>query len=97
MRLIDPTKTLTTTERTEHGDNITYKEHHNGSVDATVKIKAVKIVSGAPASKPLIAAIAELEAATKEWRVAKHSNSTEWRRFVKTRLRVANQRVQETQ
>lgn len=94
MRLIDPSKQLTTVERTEHGTNIRRVEHHNGTVDATVKIKAIRIVSGAPASKPLVEAIAELEAATREWRVAKHSQSDEWKSHVKTRLRVANEKVQ---
>ena len=62
-----------------------------------VKIKAIKIVSGAPPSKPLIEAIAELESATQEWRVAKHSQSDEWKTHVKTRLRVANEKVQAAQ
>ena len=97
MRLIDPTKTLTTVERTEHGNNIQRVEHHNGQVDATVKIRAIKIVSGAPASKPLVEAIAELESAAREWRVAKHSTSEEWKSHVKTRLRVANEKVQAAQ
>jgi predicted GTPase len=96
--LLDPTKTQTSVEDTEHGpDNIQYTEHHDGTVDATVKIKAIRIVSGAPASMPLIAAVAELELAIKEWRVAKHSTSDDWKQFVKTRLRVANERVQEAQ
>ena len=98
MRLIDPTKTLTTVEDSEHGSRrIKYTEHHDGTVDANVKIKAIKIVSGAPPSEPLVAAIAELEYAAREWRVAKHSPSEDWRRYVKTRLRVANERVQEAQ
>ena len=94
MRLIDPTKKLTTVERTEHGNNISRVEHHNGQVDATVKIKAIRIVSGAPASKPLVEAIAELESATREWRVAKHSTSDDWKAHVKMRLRDANEKVQ---
>lgn len=97
MRLIDPTKTNVTAERTEHGDNIRYREHGDGRVDATVKIKAIRIVSGAPASKQLVLAMAELEAATREWRLAKHSNEDGWKAFVKRRLRVANERVQEVQ
>ena len=94
MRLIDPTKTNVTAERTEHGDNIRYREHGDGRVDATVKIKAIRITSGAPVSKPLMHAMAELEAATREWRVAKHSESDDWKAHVKTRLRVANEKVQ---
>lgn len=98
MRLIDPTKTRTNVEDSEHGPRrVQYTEHHNGSVDATVKIKAIRIVSGAPASKPLVLAIAELESAAREWRVAKHSASVDWKTHVKDRLRVANERVQELQ
>lgn len=97
MRLIDPTKTQTRTERTHLGSNIRYRDHHNGSVDATVKIQAVKITTGAPPTKPVVQAVAELEAAMREWRIAKHSDSDEWKRFVKTRLRVANERLQEVQ
>lgn len=95
MRLIDPTKTKTFREQTHLGWNITRREHFNGSVDANVQLKAIKIE--AHVSKPLVAAIAELEAATREWRVAKHSDSDAWKQFAKTRLRVANERVMETQ
>jgi hypothetical protein len=98
MRLIDPTKTQTSVTDSEHGrDRIRYTEHHDGTVDATVKIRAIRIVSGAPASKPLVSAIAELESATREWRVAKHSTSDEWKRHAKTKLRVANEKVQAAQ
>jgi hypothetical protein len=97
VRLIDPTKTLVTGERTEHGDNIRRREHHDGSVDVTVRLKAVAIVAGAPPSKPLVKAVAELEAATAEWRVAKHSDEDGWRRFAAKRLRVANDRLLEVQ
>ena len=97
MRLIDPTKTRQTVTRTEHGRNVRHTEHHDGSVDGEVKLRAVKITGGAPPTKPLVAAVAELEAATREWRIAKHSESVEWQRFVKTRLRVANERLQEVQ
>ena len=97
MRLIDPTKKLTTVERTEHGNNIQRVEHHDGQVDANVKVKAIRIVSGTPPSKPLVAAIAELESATREWRVAKHSQSDDWKRYVRNRLRIANAKVQEAQ
>ena len=97
MRLIDPTKVRQTVTRTELGRNIRTTEHHNGQVDAEVKLRAVKIIAHAPPSKPLVHAIAELDAATREWRVAKHSDSVEWKRFVKARLRVANERLLEVQ
>ena len=43
MRLIDPTKTKIFKERTRLGWNITRREHFNGSVDANVQLKAIKI------------------------------------------------------
>ena len=97
MRLIDPTRIRQRVERTRHGRNIRYTDHHNGAVDADVKIRAVKITTGAPPSTQLVEAVAELESATREWRLAKHSDSDDWKRFVKTRLRVANERLQEVQ
>ena len=97
MRLIDPTKTKIFKERTHLGENITRREHFNGSVDANVQLRAVKITAGAPPTTVLVHAIAEVEAATREWRVAKHSDSDEWKQFVKTRLRVANDRLLEVQ
>ena len=97
MRLIDPTKIRQTVTRTHLGRNVRHTEHHDGTVDAEVKLTAIKIMAHAPPSKPLVAAIGELEAATREWRVAKHSDSDEWKRFVKTRLRVANERLREVQ
>jgi len=97
MRLIDPTKKRQTVTETEIGRNIRHTEHHDGTVDAEVKIKAVKITFGAPPSKPLVAAIAELESAIREWRVAKHSTSDEWKTYAKARMKSANERVQETQ
>ena len=97
MLLIDPTKVRQTVTETHLGRNIRTTEHHNGQVDAEVKLRAVKIIAHAPPSKPLVHAIAELEAATREWRVAKHSDSVEWKRFVKARLRVANERLLEVQ
>ena len=97
MRLIDPTKIRQTVTRTHLGRNIRHTEHHNGIVDGEVRLQAVKIIANAPPTKPLVHAIAELEAATREWRVAKHSDSPEWKRYVKTRLRVANERLAEVQ
>jgi hypothetical protein len=97
VRLIDPTKVRHTVTETHLGRNIRHTEHHNGTVDGEVKLRAVKIVAGAPPSKPLVQAIGELESATREWRIAKHSDSVEWKRYVKTRLRVANERLLEVQ
>ena len=95
MRLIDPTKTRITKQRTHLGENITRREHFDGSVDANVQLKAIKVTT--VVSKPLVHAINELEEATREWRIAKHSKSDEWKNYAKTRLRVANERLLEVQ
>ncbi len=97
MRLIDPTKTRDRTERTEHGSNITYTDHHDGSVDATVRITALRIFSGAPPVKELVYAVAELEAAQKEHTIAKHSDNSDWMRYTANRIRAANLHIQEVQ
>ena len=97
MRLIDPTKTIETVEKTEYG-SVTTREHHDGSVDATVKIKALRIrpFDGAP-DKDHVAAIMELQAATQEHMLAKHANQPEWVRYTTDRLHAANIRIQEVQ
>ena len=97
MRLIDPTKVSQTVERTEHGRNIRRTEHADGRVDAEVKVRAIRIVSGAPPSPPLVAAIAVLESATREYRVAKHSGEVTWIGHAKERLAAANARLVEVQ
>jgi len=84
-------------EKTEYG-SITTKEYHDGSNDATVKIKALRItpMSGPP-DKDHVAAIMELQAATQEHMLAKHANQPEWVRYTTGRLKTANLRIQEVQ
>jgi len=98
MRLIDPTKTVTFREPTEHG-HIDRTEHFNGSVDATVKVRSLRlnVTSGAPPDRNLVAAMHELEEAQKEWMIAKHSPSDEWKRYAQRRLYDANERLREVQ
>ena len=98
MRLIDPTKTDISRRPTEHG-YVAMREHWNGSVDATVRVKALRlsVVADAPPSKMLVAAVAELEAAQAEWMIAKNSRSDEWKRYVQRRLHTANERLREVQ
>lgn len=96
MRLIDPTKTRVSREKTRDGW-VARREHFNGSVDATVRLKALRlhVTAGAPPNTRLVAAVAELEAAQAEWMIAKHSGSDEWRRYAAARLTAANQRMRE--
>jgi hypothetical protein len=98
MRLIDPTKTVIKTARTEHGW-VKTREHFNGSQDATVKVKALRLnmTAGAPPNQALVAAVHELEQAQQEWLLAKSSLDERWRTYSAARLRAANERVKETQ
>lgn len=98
MRLIDPTKVDISRRPTEHG-YVATREHWNGSVDATVKLKALRlsIVADAPPNKDHVAAIHELEAAQQEWLYAKHSPDPAWVEYAKRRLRIANERLREVQ
>ncbi len=99
MLLLDKAGTLETVTETHLGRNVKHTEHFDGHVDAEVRVKSLRMsfVSGAPPVKELVHAIAELEAATKEWRMAKHSKSDDWIRYAKVRLAAANVRVKETQ
>ena len=74
-------------------------EHRDGSVDATVKVKSLKLnlTSGSTPDKYHVAAIAELEAASKEHILAKNSNSEDWLRYTTRRLEAANVRLLEVQ
>ena len=98
MRLIDPSKKVSRVERTEHG-GVKYTEHFNGSVDADVKLSAIKVslTQGAAPNKDHVAAIFELEAATKEHRLAKAANTPEWLRYTTARLKAANARLLDVQ
>ena len=97
MILIDPTKTIETVEKTEYG-SVTTRERHDGSNDATVKVKTLRIrpFQGAP-DKQHVYAIMELQAATREHMLAKHSNQPEWLRYTTERLADANIRIVEVQ
>lgn len=98
MRLIDPTKTVTTRETTENG-LVDRREHFNGSVDATVHIRALRLnlVADAPPRKAVVAAVAELEAAQAAWILAKHSGDPAFVTSAKRRLLDANERMVEAQ
>lgn len=98
MRLIDPAKTRTTVEEIERG-RVTRTEHFNGSVDADVKLRALRIsmTAGAPPSKPLVYAIHELEEATREYRLAQHSGNAGWLAYTTGRMGQAKAKVRELQ
>ena len=97
MRLIDPTKTRTRVERTRLGRNIRYTDHHDGSIDAEVKIRPIRLRLTAGTSKAHVEAIRELEEATREELLARNSGHKEWARYATMRLEAAKQRVMETQ
>ena len=96
MLLVDPTKTNTVRERTEHGA-VARREHWDGTVDANVRLRALRLhmTSGAPPDTRLVQAVAELEAAQKEWLIAKHSPDPAWVMYAKRRVVDAKERVRE--
>jgi hypothetical protein len=87
-----------TTEVNEHATIDTF-DHFDGSVDKTVKVKALKLsfTDGAAPNKEHVRAIAELQEASKEHMLAKHSKDDAWLRYTTERLRVANIRLLEVQ
>ncbi len=74
-------------------------EHWDGTVDATVKVTSIKLslTQGATPDPRHVAAIQELEAATREHRLAKNSDTPRWLRFTTARLAAANARLLEVQ
>jgi len=74
-------------------------EHWDGSVDATVKLTSLRLsfAAGATPDPVHVAAIHELEAATREHILAKNSDTPRWLRFTKARLAAAKQRMLEVQ
>jgi hypothetical protein len=64
-----------------------------------VKVKALKLnfAAGATPNREHVNAIAELQAASKEHLLAKHSKSEKWLEYTTKRLEAANVRLLEVQ
>lgn len=88
-----------TISRGEDGQKLVRTDRFDGSNDATVYVKSIKInlTKDAPPNRDYVAAIAELEQATREYRLASRSGSHEWKQYASRRLREANLRVVEVQ
>ncbi len=101
MKLIDSRKTRVRTEVTEHGNKIKHRDHFDGSVDAKVYLKALRIRMVADDGKPLVReqvmAIGAFEEANRHYLIAKHSGNDEWRTHALRLLKAAERRVEETQ
>jgi hypothetical protein len=101
MKLLDPTKTRVRVEQTEHGNVVKHLDHFNGSTDAKVELKPIRIkltlTDGAPLNAEHIEAIGGLQEAQRQWLVAKHSGQDEWKMYARTQLDHAERRVRETQ
>ena len=69
--------------------------HFDGSQDATVRIRSLKlsVTADAPPRPEVVAAVAELEAAQREWLIAKHSRNPLVVRRSRRRLIAANERL----
>ena len=83
----------------EQGQKIVRTDRFDGSNDVTVHVKAIKLnlTKDAPPNREYVAAIAELEQATKEYRLASRSGSKQWEQYAARRLKAANLRVVEVQ
>ncbi len=100
MRLIDPTRTNVRSVDSEYGRGmIRYREHHNGSVDAIVFMRALRIrmTQGAPLVGEFVVALEEQQAAVREHELARQADSPDWLRYAAGRLKAANEKVQELQ
>ena len=98
MRLIEPTAVNIRHMKTGDRTWVRYREHHDGSVDANVKVDAIRIsVSDGSMSRPHIEAIGALEQATQNYRLAQHSGSPEWKQAAERALVDARDRVHQTQ
>lgn len=97
-RMGHATAKTVTVEDTEYVRNgVTRTEHWDGSVDATVRVKGLRlnITAGAPPQQTVVDAIAALEEAQAEWRIAKHSGNAEWMGYARRRLESCNVRLKE--
>ncbi len=92
------TATVEKVEKTQF-TTITRTEHFDGTLDATVAVKAMRLsfAEGADPNREHVAAIAELQAATQEHRLARHSGLADWVRYTTERLHRANDRLLEVQ
>lgn len=81
--------------------NVKQIEHWDGTMDATVRPKSYGLklhhVSGAPANKDYIAAIAEYQTAVRMNERAQLVADPHWIRKAEARLRAAQERLQELQ
>ena len=91
-------KTSTVTQDTPYGFT-RHTEHADGTVDATVRVTGLRLnlTADAPPNKQLVYAVAELEEANREHRLASASGQPEWIAYTKRRLTAANVRIQEVQ
>ena len=100
MRLIDPTRTNVRSVDSEYGRGmIRYREHHDGSVDAIVFMRALRIrmTQGAPLASVFLGALEEQQAAVREHELARQADSPDWLRYAARRLEVANEKITELQ
>ena len=101
MRLIDTSSTRIRRERTEHGNVIVHRDHFDGSKDATVHLKPIRVrlttAEGAPLDREHLKAIGAFEEANRQHLIAKHSGNDQWAAHAYEQLQAAEQRLEETQ
>ena len=77
--------------------NVEYTEHWDGSTDAKVQLTAIQLDLRPEDPHAFAKALAALEDATAEIRLASRSGQAEWLRYAKARHRDANERLTELQ
>ena len=101
MLLIDPTKTRTRTEKTHIGTVVKHLDHFDGTTDAKVQLRTIRIrlvaAEGAPLNVEQVKAIAVFEEASRAYMIANHSGSDEWRDHAFSRLEYARRRLEDNQ
>jgi len=84
-------------EETDSGATIETFKHFDGSVDKTVKVKSLVLNLFGKISPEHMKAINELQEASRQMIIAKHSNNPEMERKATFRLERANVRLLEVQ
>ena len=102
MLLIDPTKTQTRVQRNpREGTVVKHLDHFDGSTDAKVHLRTIRIklvaAEGAPLNVEQIKALGVFEEANRAYIIAKHSGSDEWRDHAFQRLEYARRRLEDNQ
>ncbi len=102
MRLINPTRTRRRAQHNKReGTVVKHLDHFDGRTDAKVHLRTIRIklvaAEGAPLNTEQLKAIGAFEEANRNYIIAKHSGSDEWRDSAFRRLDYARRRLEDNQ